>query len=75
MFIPLLYFLDETFLDDSIDNSFWLLIVSTFYFITLNVFQFFKKFNDEINSINNFESENSKNKTSVNCFYYYYRVI
>ena len=60
MFIPLLYFLDETFLDDSIDNSFWLLIISTFYFITLNVFQFFKKFDDEINSINNFESENSK---------------
>ena len=59
-FTLVLYNLDSDIFGNSIDNSFWFLIIWHYYFITLHVIQFFKKFDIEIASINKFDSEVSR---------------
>ena len=52
-FSLMLYYVDDSFFSNSIDNSFWFLIILNYYFISLHLIQFFKNLDFEIVSYNN----------------------
>ena len=61
LFSLMLYNIDSKAFLNSIDSSFWFLITSNYYFITIHLIQFYLNFDREISSIKNFNSNFSPN--------------
>ena len=60
LFILMLSHLDSSFLKNKIDDSFWILVTSVYFFMNFNLVQIYKNFDKEISSISNFSSNTTK---------------
>ena len=58
-FILIIYYYDSKFLNNSIDNSFWMMISMQYYFLSFYLTQFYYHFDIEIETITNFSSQSS----------------
>ena len=63
-FILFFYYFDNKFLNNSIDNSLWVLLGFEYFLLHYNLVQFYKQFDKEI-PIKNFDTEGIKIKSNI----------
>ena len=63
-FILFFYYFDNKFLNNSIDNSLWVLLGFEYFLLHYNLVQFYKQFDKEI-LIKNFDTEGNKLKNNI----------
>lgn len=59
-FLIMIYHINSHYLQQAIDNSFWVLIIFHYFFISFHLTQFFKNIDKEIASITNLYSESTR---------------
>ena len=59
--VIMIYFLQKSFFSNSIDNSFWFLIIMNYYFLVFHIIQFFQIFDYELNNFKKLEEKIKKN--------------